>query len=77
MGWYAKHLRIDKDGDVANKFLDEVSSDTLALSADHHKAPARFKLKHDTRPVKVKKQVLSSDGKIQQCVEHQGRLQWV
>ncbi|KAL5099099.1 hypothetical protein RYX36_003426 [Vicia faba] len=77
LGWYAKHLRMDEDGDIANKFFDEVSSETPAFGADHHKATARFKLKHDTRPVKVKKQVLSSDGIFQQCVEHQGRLQWV
>ncbi|XP_045817368.1 uncharacterized protein LOC123910316 [Trifolium pratense] len=78
LGWYAKHLRIDEDGDVANKFLDEVSSQTpAAFAADHHKATARFKLKHDTRPVKVRQQLLSSDGKFQQVVEHQGKLQLV
>jgi hypothetical protein len=67
LGWYAKHLRIDEDGDVANKFFVDVSSEK----------PARFTLNNDTRPVKVKKQVLSSEGKVLQCVEHQGRLQVV
>ncbi|XP_027361539.1 uncharacterized protein LOC113869419 isoform X2 [Abrus precatorius] len=65
LGWYTKRLMIDEDGDVADEFLDEVSSEI----------PARFKLKCGTRPVKVK-QILS-DGKIQQYVEHQGRLQRV
>lgn len=67
LGWYAKHLRIDEDGDVANKFFVDVSSEM----------PARFTLNIDTRPVKVKKQVLSPEGKVLQCVEHQGRLQVV
>ncbi|XP_061371603.1 uncharacterized protein LOC133314176 [Gastrolobium bilobum] len=74
--WYAKRLRIDEDGDVADEFLDEVSSETPGFAVDHHKTVARFTLKNGTKPVTVKKQVLS-DGKIQQCVEHQGRLQWV
>lgn len=67
LGWYAKHLRIDEDGDVANKFFVDVSSEK----------PARFTLNNDTRPVKVKKQVLSPEGKVLQCVEHRGRLQVV
>lgn len=46
------------------------------LAVDHHKAEPGFKVKYATRPVKVKKQVLS-DGKLQLYVEHQGRLQWV
>lgn len=74
LGWYAKRLRIDEDGDVADKFLDEVSSET---AADHHKATARFKVKHDVRPVKVKKQILTPGGRVQHCVEHQGKLQLV
>ncbi|XP_027361538.1 uncharacterized protein LOC113869419 isoform X1 [Abrus precatorius] len=76
LGWYTKRLMIDEDGDVADEFLDEVSSEIPeSLAVDHHKMPARFKLKCGTRPVKVK-QILS-DGKIQQYVEHQGRLQRV
>ncbi|KAF7828559.1 phospholipid hydroperoxide glutathione peroxidase [Senna tora] len=64
--WYAKRLRIDEDGDVADEFLDEVPP----------KIVTRFKVKNGTRPAKVKRQALL-DGKLQQCVEHQGRLQWV
>ncbi|XP_057449689.1 uncharacterized protein LOC130740968 [Lotus japonicus] len=74
--WYAKRLRIDQDGDVADTFLEEVSSGRSAVAAGHHKKAARFKLKDGTRPVKVKQQVLS-DGKVQHRVEHQGRLQLV
>ena len=71
--WYAKRLRIDEDGDVADEFLDEVSPETTALPVDNH---TRFKLKYSTRPVKVERQLVA-DGKLQQYVEHQGRLQWV
>ncbi|KAI4327268.1 hypothetical protein L6164_019751 [Bauhinia variegata] len=74
--WYAKRLRIDEDGDVADEFLDEVSSEKSAVTVDRHKTTVRFKAKYNTRPAKVKEQVLS-DGKLKQCVEHQGRLQWV
>ena len=74
--WYAKRLRIDEDGDVADEFIDEgPPAATSAQPVDHHKTMPRFTVK-STRPVKVKGQILS-DGKLQQCVEHQGRLQWV
>lgn len=76
LSWYGKHLWIDEDGDVADEFLEEVSSEMPTLAVDHHKTEARFKVKGATRPVKVKKQVLS-DGKLQLYVEHQGRFQWV
>lgn len=74
--WYAKSLKMDEDGDVADEFLDEVSSESSALAVERHKSEARFKLKYTARPVKVKKQILS-DGKLQQLVEHRGRLQLV
>ncbi|KAK7252732.1 hypothetical protein RIF29_36903 [Crotalaria pallida] len=74
--WYAKRLRIDEDGDVADEFLDEVSSESRALAVDHHKTEANFKLKGNTRPAKVKQQVIS-DGKLLHYVEHQGRSQLV
>ncbi|KAK6250962.1 hypothetical protein QQP08_010149 [Theobroma cacao] len=77
--WYAKRLRIDEDGDVADEFLDEVLPETSsAASAENEQKPfPKFKVKYTTRPAKVKTQVLSHDGKIQQCVEYQGSLQWV
>ncbi|KAI4315135.1 hypothetical protein L6164_027978 [Bauhinia variegata] len=76
LSWYAKRLRIDEDGDVADEFLDEVSSEKSAVAVDHQISTVRFKAKYNTRPAKVKEQVLS-DGKLKQRVEHQGRLQWV
>ncbi|KAF5729693.1 hypothetical protein HS088_TW20G00057 [Tripterygium wilfordii] len=75
--WYAKRLRIDDDGDVADEFLDEVLPETTPNVDEQHKPHPRFELKYRTKPIKVKNQVLSVDGKIQQCIEHQGRLQWV
>ncbi|KAF5735076.1 hypothetical protein HS088_TW15G00575 [Tripterygium wilfordii] len=75
--WYAKCLRIDEDGDVADEFLDEVLPEMTHNVDEQHKPHPRFELKYRIKPVKVKNQVLSVDGKIQQCIEHQGRLQWV
>ncbi|KAM7491100.1 hypothetical protein LguiA_034021 [Lonicera macranthoides] len=72
--WHAKRLRIDEDGDVADEFFDEVLPETL-FKEDHKPSPI-FQLKYSTRPAKVKNQVLSLRGQLQQCVEHQGRLQW-
>lgn len=77
LGWYAKRLRIDEDGDVADEFLDEVSSHTSANVEEQHRTLPTFKVRYSTRPAKVQNQVLTPDGKIQQCVEYQGRLQWV
>ncbi|KAK7367671.1 hypothetical protein VNO80_09689 [Phaseolus coccineus] len=75
LGWYAKRLRMDEDGDVADEFLDEVSS-TLpeGLAEDHHKTQARFKVKNGTKAVRVNKQILLDGKIIPHCVEHQGRL---
>ncbi|KAA8525898.1 hypothetical protein F0562_008002 [Nyssa sinensis] len=75
--WYAKRLRIDEDGDVADEFLDEVLPETLLKTEDHHRQLPRFEVKYSTRPAKVRNQALSGDGKIQQSVEYQGKLQWV
>ncbi|MBA0709666.1 hypothetical protein Golax_024690 [Gossypium laxum] len=76
--WYAKRLRIDEDGDVADEFLDEVLPQTSAsANAENEKAFPKFQVKYNTRAANVKSQVMSHDGKIQQCVEYQGRLQWI
>ncbi|XP_011028195.1 PREDICTED: uncharacterized protein LOC105128296 isoform X1 [Populus euphratica] len=75
--WYAKRLRIDEDGDVADEFFDEVLPDTSSRVDEQHKPLPRFEVKYSTWPAKIKKQMISHDGKIQQRVEHQGRLQWV
>ncbi|XVE57462.1 hypothetical protein DITRI_Ditri04bG0092500 [Diplodiscus trichospermus] len=77
--WYAKRLRIDEDGDVADEFLDEVLPETLgAANAENEQKPfPKYKVKYSTKPAKVKTQVMSHDGKIQQCVEYQGTLMWV
>uniref|UniRef100_A0A5B7ATP9 Uncharacterized protein n=1 Tax=Davidia involucrata TaxID=16924 RepID=A0A5B7ATP9_DAVIN len=75
--WYARRLRIDEDGDVADEFLNEILAETLSSTEDHHRPLPRFEVKYSTRPAKVRNQALSLDGKIQQGVEYQGRLQWV
>ncbi|XP_040985791.1 uncharacterized protein LOC121234051 [Juglans microcarpa x Juglans regia] len=74
--WYAKRLRIDEDGDVADEFLEEVLLETSTNIEDHQSQFPRFEVKYGSRPAKVKNLVMSPDGRMQ-CVEHQGRLQWV
>ena len=68
---------MDEDGDVADEFFDEIAPETLANAENERKPFPRFQVKYSTRPARVKKQAILQDGRIQQCVEHQGRLQWV
>lgn len=77
--WHAKRLKIDEDGDVADEFLEEVIPETTPSNSinEQRKRYPFFQSKYNIRPAKVKNQVISRDGKIQQCVEYQGRLQWV
>ncbi|GAV69819.1 hypothetical protein CFOL_v3_13320, partial [Cephalotus follicularis] len=75
--WHAKRLRIDEDGDVAEEFLDEVLPEAPHSAEVQDKPFPRFVVKYSARPAKVRNQIMSCDGKIQQCVEHGGRLQWV
>ncbi|CAL5355777.1 unnamed protein product [Camellia sinensis] len=77
--WYAKRLKIDEEGDVADEFLDEILPEPTSASdmVDQHRPFPRFEVKFVARPAKVRKQALAADGKIQQGVEYQGKLQWV
>ncbi|XP_010439920.1 PREDICTED: uncharacterized protein LOC104723284 [Camelina sativa] len=75
--WYTKRLRVDEDGDVADEFLEEgPEKPTNAEDDDHNciKTMPRLQIKRKTKPAKVTRLVVSSDGKLQQCIEHQGRL---
>lgn len=77
--WYARRLRIDEEGDVADEFLDEVLPEvkTVSVTEDNkHRSLPTFKVKCSTLPAKVRSQVLTQ-GRIQHSVEHQGRLLWV
>ncbi|GFP86927.1 hypothetical protein PHJA_000836500 [Phtheirospermum japonicum] len=74
--WYARRLRIDEDGDIADEFLDEISPDT-STSIDNNPLQSRFEVKYSTKPAKVKNLALLPNGKIQHLVEYQGRLEWV
>jgi hypothetical protein len=70
--WYAKELKIDEDGDVADEFLEEVPPE-----ADIIQRPfPRFAAKHGTKPAEVKKLSLTPDGKIEQYVQYHDRLLW-
>ncbi|XP_047960741.1 uncharacterized protein LOC125205714 [Salvia hispanica] len=74
--WYARRLKMDEDGDVADEFLDEVSPDTLRSVGAQSPAP-RFEVKNSTKPVKVKNLELLPNGKIHHLVEHHGKLEWL
>lgn len=75
--WYAKRLRIDEDGDVADEFLEEVLEDTRSRTEEHHRQYPKFELKYTTKPAKITSLALSTAGKIQHRVEHQGKLEWI
>ncbi|CAN4078201.1 unnamed protein product [Withania somnifera] len=75
--WYAKRLRIDEDGDVADEFLEEIVRDTPSSTEEYHKQHPKFELKYTTKPAKVTSQAISATGKIQHRVEHQGRSEWI
>ncbi|XP_059299231.1 uncharacterized protein LOC132051955 [Lycium ferocissimum] len=75
--WYAKRLRIDEDGDVADEFLNEIPPDTPSSTEENHRKFPRFELKYTTKSAKVTSQALSAAGKIKYRVEYQGRLEWI
>ncbi|PIN10181.1 hypothetical protein CDL12_17237 [Handroanthus impetiginosus] len=75
--WYARRLRIDEDGDVADEFLDEVSTDMSTSTEAHDRPLPRFEVKYSTRPAKVRNLALLPNGRIQHLVEYQGRLEWM
>lgn len=76
--WYARRLRTDEDGDVADEFLDQVKRDpSLSLENHQQQQMPSFQAKRNTRPAKIQCQVMSPNGKFQQCVESQGKLRWV
>lgn len=74
LAWYAKCLRVDEDGDVAEEFLEEVIPEVQTSTTDHSKPFPRFQINNRNRPAKVENQVILQEGKLQQCIKHQGRL---
>ncbi|GMH26753.1 hypothetical protein Nepgr_028596 [Nepenthes gracilis] len=67
--WYAKRLRIDEDGDIADEFLDQIIPDVPSGIEEHPKLSPRFQVKYSARPAKVKDQALTPDGRFQHCIE--------
>ncbi|CAN8231553.1 unnamed protein product [Cochlearia groenlandica] len=78
--WYTKQLLIDEDGDVADEFFEEILTEKATNDAedDHLNCDSKTSLRLQsifiTEPAKVRRLVVSSDGKLQQCIEHQGKL---
>ncbi|KAJ4957384.1 hypothetical protein NE237_024495 [Protea cynaroides] len=50
--WFAKRLRIDEDGDIAEEFLEEVLPG-MPSGMDDHKSLPKFVVKYNTRPAKI------------------------
>lgn len=59
--WYAKELRADDDGDVAQEFLREVVPEARDLNST---MPPCFEAVRHTRPVKLKGPVCTQDGNV-------------
>ncbi|PSR89230.1 Thymidine phosphorylase [Actinidia chinensis var. chinensis] len=75
--WYARRLKIDDDGDVADEFFEVILPSSGKEDEHQHPPFPRLQVKCNARPAKVRNQTLTRDGKVLQRVEHQGRLQWV
>ncbi|KAG5540099.1 hypothetical protein RHGRI_020362 [Rhododendron griersonianum] len=76
--WYARRLKIDEDGDVADEFLDEISPTVSSSGMEDHPQPfPRLQVKYNAKAAKVRRQALAPNGKVLQSVEYQGRLLWV
>ncbi|CAH8283178.1 unnamed protein product [Eruca vesicaria subsp. sativa] len=67
-------VRVDDDGHPADEFLEEGVKPTNAED-DHNfnKTMPRLEAKCEIKHAKVRRLVVSSVGKVQQCIEHQGR----
>lgn len=76
MRWYARRLRVDEDGDVADEFLSETFV-TYPETIEQHKRFPRYEIKYNAVPAKVRSQMLGPNGRVQQSIEYKGKLQWV
>lgn len=76
--WYARRLKIDEDGDVADEFLDEISPTMSSSGMEDKPQPfPRLQVKYNAKAAKVRHQALAPNGKVLQSVEYHGRLLWV
>lgn len=75
--WYARRLRIDADGDVADEFLTEIVPE--APSTNKQMTGPRFQMNYKTRTtaMAMRNQVIAVDGNVMQSLEYQGKLRWV
>ncbi|KAL4590837.1 hypothetical protein LXL04_003780 [Taraxacum kok-saghyz] len=72
LGWYARRLRIDEEGDVADEFVEEKFPE--AEETHEKQVFPKFEVKLNTKSAKARNPVLSREGTIQQHVEYRGRL---
>ncbi|KAI5082961.1 hypothetical protein GOP47_0002704 [Adiantum capillus-veneris] len=67
--WYSEKLMVDEDGDVAQEFLDEVTSQASGPQVGYNRLLPSFRLKLKTRPAKLKGSMCTYDGNVVQIVE--------
>eukprot|EP00262_Sarcandra_glabra_P005721 TRINITY_DN17506_c0_g1_i1.p2 TRINITY_DN17506_c0_g1~~TRINITY_DN17506_c0_g1_i1.p2 ORF type:complete len:146 (+),score=23.10 TRINITY_DN17506_c0_g1_i1:168-605(+) len=60
--WYARCLKIDEDGDIANEFLDEIFP--VASRTEDRTGISRFGVKSRTQPARVRSPVIKDNGNI-------------
>ncbi|KAL8244557.1 hypothetical protein R6Q59_010815 [Mikania micrantha] len=71
--WYARRLKVDEDGDVADEFLEEVYPETSSNTLHKQFQYPKIVVKLNAKPARSRNPVLTREGTIQQLVEHQGR----
>ncbi|CAI9290630.1 unnamed protein product [Lactuca saligna] len=74
LGWYARRLKIDEDGDVADEFLVENILETEEIHQQKQQFVPKFEVKLNMKSAKARNPILSREGRIQHYVEYRGRL---
>ncbi|KAM0070076.1 hypothetical protein Hdeb2414_s0001g00009131 [Helianthus debilis subsp. tardiflorus] len=74
--WYTRGLKIDEDGDVADEFLEEVLTETVAGDAPQN-TWSKFEVKLITKSAKARNPCLSKEGTVQHYVRYHGQRQLI
>ncbi|KAL8216390.1 hypothetical protein R6Q57_023227 [Mikania cordata] len=71
--WYARRLKVDEDGDVADEFLEEIYPETSSNTQHKQFQYPKIVVKLNAKPARSRNPVLTREGTIQQFVEHQAK----
>ncbi|KAJ0477936.1 hypothetical protein HanHA300_Chr13g0494531 [Helianthus annuus] len=74
--WYTRGLKIDEDGDVADQFLEEVLTETVAGDVPQN-TWSKFEVKLITKSAKARNPCLSKEGTVQHYVRYHGQRQLI